>query len=138
MIPSTVVGLAIFTATLGPGYIFVRVEERRRPRIARTPLLEIAELLFIGTFSSGLATVVPLVALERLHRLDVAQLKTHPTKYLLAHPLSTLTIALGTLGLACTVAWALARLLFRAEPAAILGVSGWHRVLADTPTEMPM
>lgn len=55
MAPSTFLGFALFVAFIIPGYMWVRVEERVRPRPDRSQLLEVAELVAVGALASTLA-----------------------------------------------------------------------------------
>lgn len=50
--PDNLVGLVLFVAFITPGYLWVRLEERARPRPDRSGLLEVAELLTIGVLAS--------------------------------------------------------------------------------------
>jgi hypothetical protein len=58
LIPTTVAGVAVFLASLSPGYIWVRVAEVRVPRQRRTQLLEAAELVLLG----GVFSVISVAA----------------------------------------------------------------------------
>lgn len=53
--PTNFIGLALFVVFITPGYLWVRVEERSRPRPDRSQLLEVAELLMVGAVASFLA-----------------------------------------------------------------------------------
>ncbi len=75
MIPTTVLGLLLFVAVLGPGYAWVRYTETRSPRPQRSGVLEAADVVFIGAFATTLALVAvfivgPLVTeFPRLHEV---------------------------------------------------------------------
>jgi Family of unknown function (DUF6338) len=74
VIPSTLLGLVAFAASLGPGYVDVRVSEKREPRHERTQLLEAAELIVIGGLASSLAALVVLSLAHAAHVVDVQRL----------------------------------------------------------------
>lgn len=57
-VPTNFVGLALFVVFITPGYLWVRIEERSRPRPDRSPLLELAELLMVGAVASLVAAVL--------------------------------------------------------------------------------
>ncbi len=63
--PNTFVGLALFVAFITPGYLWVRAEERSRPRPERSQLLEVAQLLMVGAVAS--LTALSVVATLGAH-----------------------------------------------------------------------
>lgn len=62
MIPATLLGLVVFLAVLGPGYVWVRYAETRSPRPQRSGVLEAADVIFIGAFATTLSLVVLFAA----------------------------------------------------------------------------
>jgi hypothetical protein len=137
VIPTTLLGLAVLAAGLGPGYLFVRVEERRRPRIERSQLLEVAELLFIGGLASTTAALAVLSVASHFEWIKTNQLANQGVRYVIRNPGPGLGGFLATLVIAYAGAWAAARLIYRRDPPSIYGFSAWHRVLADEPAIRP-
>ena len=130
MIPGTLAGLLVFAASIGPGYVWVRIEEKRRPRPERTPLLEAAELFFVGATASTVAFLTVLVAGDRLDVLDPDRLAQDGVSYLLREP----ERGLGSVALALLLAYGgtaiVARIRFRNQlPTIQLGGSAWHTIL---------
>ncbi len=91
MIPSTLAGLVLFMASLGPGYVYVRVAERRVPRAERTPLLEAAELLVIGALTTTVVSMLVLWGARELGLVDLGVARRDGLGYLLLHPLRGFT-----------------------------------------------
>lgn len=58
MLPTTVAGLFLFLVLVSPGYSWVRVEERHRPRAERSQVLELAELLVVGAVASAVSALI--------------------------------------------------------------------------------
>lgn len=56
--PSSLTGLVLFAAFVLPGYVWMRVEETRRPRPNRSGLTEAADLVFIGLIATSLAAII--------------------------------------------------------------------------------
>lgn len=128
MIPATLLGLVLFAASIGPGFIYYRVSEGRKPRHERTPLLEAAELVLVGAVSSTIALLIVLSLGERLYLLDSDALAQQGSDYVLAEPRRTLVSALAVLAFGSIMAAAIAWI---ANPAArtIEPGSVWYRVL---------
>lgn len=136
MIPTTALGLAVFTAGLGPGYLFLRVEERRRPRPERSGLLEAIELLVIGSFASLTAALVTFGTANLLDTIDDKALAADGRKYVIGRSPESLAFVIVTLTLAYALAWVAARVVFWRTPPSIAPVSAWHEVLRDRPNSV--
>jgi hypothetical protein len=134
VIPSTLVGLVLFAASIGPGYVYVRVAERREPRQERSPLLEAAELVFVGVIATSTAVLLGIQLAESTDLIDLGPLVDSPRDYILDHPLRVLgwlailfVLSYGGAGLAARVThWS-------APPMIKPGYSAWDFVLADEP-----
>jgi hypothetical protein len=103
VVPTTFVGLALFVAFITPGYMWVRVEERARPRPDRSQLLEVAELLVIGAFASLLSAALVAVLGSHLRPLlnTAAWVgASEPSAYLQAHAMRGLASLVLTVLLA--------------------------------------
>lgn len=129
MIPSTILGLAFFAACLGPGYVFIRVAERREARPKRSDLLEAVEMVVVGSLTSLLCATIVLTAGARWNLVDTRALAESPGTYLLTAPVSGLG-SLGALGiLSYGLAWGVARFLARGKEAAFRpGGNSWEQV----------
>jgi Family of unknown function (DUF6338) len=129
VIPSTVFGLLVVAAALGPGYVFVRVEERRRPRAVRSPLLETAELLLIGGIFSTAAFAGVAALSVWAGWIDEHMLAIQRTTYVIDH----LPVFAGLLLLALLTSyvatWVVARVLLFRRPRTIEWHSAWDEIL---------
>jgi Family of unknown function (DUF6338) len=131
VIPSTLLGLLVFAASIGPGYIYVRIEEQYRLRATRSALLEAAELLSIGGFTSILSLLFWVVVADRLHWIDLSTVLNGGTTYLADHPVRTISFLLVTLLTSYAVAYAAAKRIHRGKPKTIELGSVWHNVLKN-------
>jgi hypothetical protein len=129
VIPNTVLGLVVIAAALGPGYVFVRIEERRRPRPKRSGLLETAELVVIGGFFSTMAFAVVAAFSSHWGWLDQRKLAKDSTAYLLSHVSRFAVIVLIALILSYLATWMVAHIIFWRRPASIELHSAWDQVL---------
>lgn len=128
MIPSTVLGLVVLAAALGPGYVFVRIEERRRPRPERSALLETAELVVIGGLASTMAFAAVAGVAAHTRWLDESALAKNHNHYLLSHVSRFAVLLLITLLLSCLATFFGAIALFHRYPATIKRYSAWDEV----------
>jgi Family of unknown function (DUF6338) len=129
VIPTTAFGVVVVAAALGPGYVFVRVEERRRPRAVRSPLLETAELLLIGGLASTAAFSGVAALAASAGWIDEHKLALQRSAYVLEH----LSLFAGLLLLALVISylatWVAARILFLRRPRTIEWHSAWDEIL---------
>ena len=133
MIPSTLLAVVVFAASIGPGYVWVSVAETRTPRRPRTQLLELAELVIVGALASTVAfLVVASIAIWR-GWLDTDAIASDGTEYLLRNPTTALSVVFAGLALAYLGAYLFARLRYWGKPPIIEhGYSAWHRMLGHT------
>lgn len=133
MIPSTLLGLVVLAASIGPGYVWVRVAEARVPRGPRTQLLEIAELIVIGGLSSTVAFlgVLSFASWSSVSWIDTDALAADGADYVIRHPTRGLSVVLVGLALAYAGTYAVARWVFyRGYPPRIgHGFSAWSSML---------
>jgi hypothetical protein len=134
VIPSTLLGLVVFAASLGPGYIFVLIAERRHPRHERSQLLELAELVVIGALASTAAALVVLWFSDAKGWIDTARLAAEGGRYLIAEPHRGLGAFLAILVLSYVGAGGAARIIYR-HKSELVRASMWHTVLEQTTTE---
>jgi hypothetical protein len=130
VVPDTVLGLLLFVGAIGPGYVWVRVAEVRRPQQQRSAILEAAELAFVGLLCTGLAALVVLAVADGWDALgvDLESLAADGGEYLLTEPVRGVGLVLAILALgflaSLTAAW-----IHHTEPATILpGYSVWDRL----------
>ncbi len=123
-------GFAVLAASLGPGYVFERVAERRRPRIPRSTLGETVELIVTGAFFTIVAAMIVLTIGHPTHWLDVRRLAAHATSYLVQHPGRALSAIAALYALSFALAALAARILYRNTTAQIKpGAVPWHHIL---------
>src|SRR5690348_12924498 len=84
--PETLLGLVLFAASVGPGYVFIRIAERWEPQRKLTPLLEAAGLVVIGATASALAALLVLLVGEALGGIDSEQLAADRFTYVVREP----------------------------------------------------
>jgi hypothetical protein len=137
VIPDSLFGLVLFAASLGPGYVFETVAEKRRPRPPRSTLGETVEMAVIGATFSVLAAILVLFIARDTSWLDTKALADETTTYVLQNPLrAPLALAsvfvLGYAGAALT-----AHIVYRGKNRRIQpGFAPWHRVfLQDRPDD---
>jgi hypothetical protein len=131
VIPSTLVGLVVFAASIGPGYVWLRVAEQRHARPQRSQLIEAAELVFVGGFASAVSVLIVLVIAEATGCVDTLALAEDGGAYLLQSPARGIAAFLVALVIAYIGAYVAAQLGFWREPPTLeQGYSAWHKLLA--------
>jgi hypothetical protein len=142
VIPNSVFGLLVVATSIGPGYLFVRIAERKTPRPARSTLLEIAELIAVGGSCSVLALLVSLLIARWTGKVDLRALGRDGTEYTLTHPVPVLTLLLGVLagsyllsGIATLTAYLIVQ---RKSPATLRHYSVWHELLRRQEAGQPL
>jgi hypothetical protein len=129
VIPNNLLGLAVFAAGLGPGFVFVLVTERRRPRHDRSTLLEAAELVSVGAIASTISLLAIIVGADLTGWLDLDAAAADWEDYLLDEPWRLLLAFLAFILLGLGIGWALARLLTLGSSKSIEpGHSVWYQV----------
>jgi hypothetical protein len=130
VIPGTLLGLVLFLAAVGPGYVYIRVAELRVPRADRSALLETVELLVIGSVCTSTATATVLVVGKAARLLNVETLRNERGAYLLLHPARGLGSLVVIFLISYLVAYLAARRIYRDAPKAQKPGSAWRHVLA--------
>jgi Family of unknown function (DUF6338) len=125
---NTLLGLVAFAASLGPGYIYLRVAERREPRQDRSQLLEAAELVVIGGLASSVAALLVLSLGDKVGVLETNQFSNEGWKYVSTHPTRALGSFLAFLVISYGGAWLAALVIHQARPASFERTSMWHQV----------
>jgi hypothetical protein len=129
VIPDSLLGLILFAASLGPGYVFETVAEKRRPRPTRSTLGETVGMAVIGASFSVLAAIVVLLVAHATSWLDPKALANETTLYVLRDPLRApaalaTVFVLGYAGAGATAHLIYPRKKGRIQPGAV----PWHRV----------
>jgi hypothetical protein len=125
VIPGTALGLVLTVAALGPGYIYLRVAERRSERPERSGLLEAVELAVVGALASTTALLIVGALADWTHVADAHWLAAHPANYAGQHPLRLLWLVALTLGLAYLIAFAVAKVRHRTPDVIRPAGSAW-------------
>lgn len=120
MIPSTTLGLVVAIAALGPGYLFLRVAERRSARPDRSGLIEAVELAAIGAFASTVALLAVMTLADSCHVISIHTLGQDPTNYLKNHPLRLLWLIAVVLVTAYVIAFIAAHVVYFRQSASII------------------
>lgn len=84
--PETLLGLVLFAASVGPGYLFLRIAERWEPQRKLSSLQEAAELVVIGAIASVLAALIVLLVGEAIGGIDSEQLVADRFTYVIREP----------------------------------------------------
>ena len=127
MIPSNLVGLVLFAASLGPGYVYIRVAERRAPRAERSDLVEAVEMVAIGAFASLAAAMVVLLVGDVTGWLEPSRITRDAKAYLIVDPVRGLVALLAVFVIAYGLAYGAARLSHLRDPPAVApGATGWY------------
>jgi small nuclear ribonucleoprotein (snRNP)-like protein len=126
VIPSTVTGLVVFLAGVGPGYLYVRVAERWRPYRERTTVREAAEIVVSGSLATLVGVVVALVVTRLTGVLPDREAFVHDAgRYLVFHPARVGLLLLIVLLVSYGLAYALAR-YSPGRGAEVFPDSGWY------------
>jgi hypothetical protein len=88
--PETLVGLVVFAAGAGPGYVFIRIAERWTPRQERSALLEAAELVVVGATATAIAVLFVLAIATCTGWIDGNQLIADRFTYAIKEPARSL------------------------------------------------
>jgi hypothetical protein len=86
VIPTTLLGVVVFAASVGPGYLYVALAERYRPPRERSALKEAAELVVVGSIATALGLAVALVAADETDLLDTRKLAADAGSYIVTNP----------------------------------------------------
>lgn len=133
MAPETIVGIVVLLAAIAPGFVFIRVVERREPRVERSPLLEAAELALVGGTTTATATLFLLASTRGDPSVDFRRFLLSPRLYVANRPATVVLLVLGILVLSYLLAWLLGLVLVRGRPANIHpNLSVWRAAIHDS------
>ena len=129
MIPNTLVGLIVFAAAAGPGYLYVRLTKLRAPRAAPTALEEAVEFVVVGALSSSVAVLLALAFGEWSNLIEPSDLADHPGRYAVDEPLRSLGALSVALAISYGVVWFVTtQLIHRGKATIGPGESSWYAV----------
>ncbi len=136
MLPDTLLGLVVFAAGAGPGYLYVRLSQARQPRYERSTLEEAAEFVVFGALSSGLAVLLALTIGEATNLLNTKELAAEPARYAATEPLRSLVSLALVVAASHGGVWLLTtKVLHPGGPTINPGETAWygvfHRMLPD-------
>jgi hypothetical protein len=130
VIPTSLLGLVVFAASIGPGVIWIWVAERRQPREKRSQLMEAAELVFVGGLFSTISFFAVLYVGDRIGQIHPEELAAQGFSYAIRHPGPGFGGLLIALGLSYASAFVAAVIRYSRSPTTIgVGRSGWHAAL---------
>jgi len=133
VLPNTLLGLVVFLAAAGPGYLYVRLSRTREPRFERTTLEEAAEFVVFGALSSGFAILAALGIGDAMGFLDTKAIGDDATQYTVDEPLRVLAALTFVLLLSYGAVWLVTKLLHRGKATISPGETAWyaafHRML---------
>jgi hypothetical protein len=128
VIPNSAFALVVIATVLGPGYLFVRIAERRNPRPNRSALLEVTELVTVGGVCTAITATVALLVAHRMG-MNLVAFADHGTDYAVDHPASVAALVLSILAGSFILAALAAHLTHRNLPPSLRLHSAWHEVL---------
>jgi hypothetical protein len=136
VIPSTALGLLIFVAALGPGFVYLRTAERRAPRPDRSGLLEAVELTITGAAASTAATLLVTLVGASAGIFSIDRAARHPSRYAHNHGFALVVLVTVDLLLAYLLAYGSARAIHRRQPPSIrpAGTSWLDAFIEERPT----
>jgi hypothetical protein len=119
--------LVLFAAAIVPGFIFVKVAERRVPRPERSQLLEAAEVVFVSVFTTSVAALAVLAFSNERDFLDKRRLTGDFGTYLLDEPVEVFGAFVGLLLLSVLLAFGIAQVRYlRVRPSISQGTMWWE------------
>jgi hypothetical protein len=125
VIPGTALGVVFVVAALGPGYLYLRVAERRNVRHERSGLVEAVELAVVGAFASTVSLLAVTATADAVHLIDVHRLSAHWHSYLAEHPLRILWLVTLALATAYCFTYLAVRIMHWGQPVSIELGTAW-------------
>lgn len=133
MIPANLVGLLLFVLVLAPGWLWVRVAERRQVRPDRSALLEAAELVVTGViFTTAAAVVVVGIGVGVGWLPELRAVTMSGSTYVQDEPYRTAGVVAMVFALSLVAAYGTARLVYRGKEASLVPAgSVWQDVFGE-------
>jgi Family of unknown function (DUF6338) len=130
VIPTSILGVALVAAALGPGYVYVRVAREKQPRGSQSQSAELVEMLVIGALLSVASAGIVLSVAKETGYLNTAALAADFNTYLLTAPAKTFSALAGFYALAYLAAWGGAALKHRGATDYKPDGSAWYDTFA--------
>jgi Family of unknown function (DUF6338) len=137
VIPGSALAVVFVVAAFGPGYLYLRVAERRISRAERSGLVEAVELAVIGAFASTLALLAVAAIAQAAGLLDIYRFAADPHHYWVNHPLRILWLIAVVLACAYGMAYLAARFVHRRATPSIRPGSGWTEIFLGARRDNP-
>lgn len=140
MIPANLFGLVLFVLVPAPGWLWVRVAEKREVQADRSPLLEAAELATTGVVFTAIAVTVTTWVSDRAGWLPELRVVTaRGSTYAQEEPYRTAGAVAVVFGLSLAVAHVTARFVYRGMDASLVSPSSvWRDVFREGGEKRPI
>jgi hypothetical protein len=132
VIPTSILGVALVAAALGPGYVYVRVAREKRPRGSQSQAAELVEMLVIGALLSVVSAGIVLSIGRATGYLDTGALARDFNAYLLGSPARTFSALIAFYAIAYLAAWGAASWKFRGASDFKPDGSAWYHTFATS------
>jgi hypothetical protein len=132
VIPTSILGVALVAAALGPGYVYVRVAREKRPRGSQSQSAELVEMLVIGALLSVASAGIVLSIGKATGYLDTAALAADFNAYLLGSPAKTFSALVAFYAIAYLAAWCGAAVRHRGAKDYRPDGSAWYDTFATS------
>lgn len=133
MIPGSFVGLLLFVLAVAPGWLWIRVAERRQVRPDRSALLETAELVATGVVFTTIAAIAVVVVGTGVGWLpDLREVTAVGSTFVHDEPYRSGLTVVAVLGLSLAGAFGAARFVYRGREASLVPAgSVWRDVFGE-------
>jgi hypothetical protein len=125
VIPDTALGVVFVVAAFGPGYLYLRVAEKRSARYEHSGLVEAVELAVVGAFTSTVALLAIAALANLLGIVNVHRFSAGPHAFFANHPLRVLWLLAVVVLCAYAIAYLAAHLVHWKQPATIQAGTAW-------------
>jgi hypothetical protein len=131
VLPSTILGVLLAVAALGPGFLYVSVAERAQPRPQRSTLFEAVEMAVLGATSTLVALLATVAVAEATNSLDFDALARNGGREILRDPLPWLVGIAGLLAISYATIFAVAKLRYRSKASHVPAGTAWQMIFHE-------
>ena len=117
----------LFAASLAPGFVYIRIAERRRPRANRSSLAEAVEMVVFGAGLSLVCAFVVLLIATATDLVNWEALVTKPRDYVADYPIRFAVPVMAVLAMSYALAALLALAVHRSPAVSHPGVTVWQQ-----------